>query len=170
MEPDTEPEPDDNFAALLAKVRIGDELATAQLVHRYERAVLRSVRSRLGHTMRVTLDSMDIMQSVHRSLLMGLRNDKFQFSSSQQLIALAVVMVQRKVARIWRGMKKLEANRIASEAESEIALLNQIESDSLLEIEPPGADPHARWFGWSPRKQSRPLSRVRLFCQFMGSD
>lgn len=128
MEPDTEPEPDDNFAALLAKVRIGDELATAQLVHRYERAVLRSVRSRLGHTMRVTLDSMDIMQSVHRSLLMGLRNDKFQFSSSQQLIALAVVMVQRKVARIWRGMKKLEANRIASETESEIALLNQIES------------------------------------------
>ena len=88
---------------------------------------------------------------------MGLRNDKFQFSSSQQLIALAVVMVQRKVARIWRGMKKLEANRIASETESEIALLNQIESDSLLEIEPPGADPHTRWFGRGPGSNPGPI-------------
>lgn len=122
-------EPDYNFAELLAKVRTGDELAAAQLVHRYERAVLRFVRRRLGNSMRVALDSMDIMQSVHRSLLIGLRNDKFQFSNSQQLLALAVVMVQRKVARKWRTMKRLRVNRIASETESDTAILNQIESD-----------------------------------------
>lgn len=121
-------EPDDNFAELIARVRTGDELAAAQLVQRYERAVLRCVRSRLGHDMRRAMDSMDIMQSVHRSLLMGLRHDKFQFSNSQQLLALAIVMVQRKVARKWRSMKKLEVNRIASQSESAISLLNQIES------------------------------------------
>ena len=121
-------EPDDNFAELIARVRTGDELAAAQLVQRYERAVLRCVRSRLGHDMRRAMDSMDIMQSVHRSLLMGLRHDKFQFSTSQQLLALAIVMVQRKVARKWRSMKKLEVNRIASQSESAISLLNQIES------------------------------------------
>ncbi len=128
MEPDTMSEPDDDFAELLARVRAGDEQAAAQLVHRYERAVLRCVRSRLGHSMRVTLDSMDIVQSVHRSLLMGLRNDKFEFSSSRQLLALAAVMVQRKVARKWRTMKKLELKRIALQRESEISLLNQVAS------------------------------------------
>jgi RNA polymerase sigma factor (sigma-70 family) len=101
------PQSDDDFAELLAQVRQGDESAAAQLVQRYERAVLRSVRSRLGKNLRGALDSMDIVQSVHRSLLVGLRNQKFQFSKPQQLIGLAVVMVQHKVARHWRRIKKV---------------------------------------------------------------
>jgi len=102
----------DEFPHLLARVRQGDELATAELVQRYERAVLRSVRARLGKSMRSALDSMDIVQSVHRSLLVGLRNEKYQFNSVEQLVALAVVMVQRKVAHHWRKMGKMPTSRL----------------------------------------------------------
>jgi RNA polymerase sigma-70 factor (ECF subfamily) len=98
--------PDEEFLALLARVRQSDEAAASELVRRYERAVLRSVRSRLGHNMRGALDSVDVLQSVHRSLLIGLKNERFQVSSPQQLIGLAVVMVQRKVARQWRKLKR----------------------------------------------------------------
>src|SRR5262245_44508831 len=98
--------PDDDFADLLARVRGGDDAATAELVRRYERAVLRSVRSRLSQSMRGAMDSMDVMQSVYRSLLTGVKNERFQLTTPQQLIGLAVVLVQRKVARHWRKLKR----------------------------------------------------------------
>jgi len=105
----TEPVPvqtDDDFAGLLARVRGGDDDAVAKLVQRYERAVLRSVRSRLSRSMRGAMDSLDVIQSVHRSLLTGVKNERFQLATPQQLIGLAVVMVQRKVARQWRKLKR----------------------------------------------------------------
>jgi RNA polymerase sigma factor (sigma-70 family) len=95
----------DDFEILLARIRNGDETASAELVQRYERPVLRAVRARLSNRMRRVLDSMDVMQSVNRSLLLGLRSQKFQFVQPAQLIALAVLLVQRKVARHWRRMK-----------------------------------------------------------------
>ena len=103
--------PDDDFLELLARVRGGDDSAAAELVQRYERAVLRSVRSRLGKSMRSAMDSMDVMQSVHRSLLTGVKNQRFQLRTPQQLIGLAVVMVQRKVARHWRKLKQFPDDR-----------------------------------------------------------
>ncbi len=75
-------------------------------MERNQRAILRVVRARLGKPMRTLLDSMDIVQSVHRSLLIGLRQDKYQFQSPHQLIALAALMVQRKVARHWTRLKR----------------------------------------------------------------
>src|SRR6186997_2479428 len=106
MVPEAVPRPDDEFRLLLARVRDGDDAAAAELVGRYERAVLRSVRSRLSQSMRGALDSMDVMQSVHRSLLTGLKIGRFELASPQQLVGLAVVMVQRKVARHWRKLKR----------------------------------------------------------------
>jgi len=97
----------DDFLALVGRVREGDKTAASELVGRYERAVLRAVRSRLGQNMRRALDSMDVVQSVHQSLLIGLRSQRFDLSSPAQLIALAVVMVQRKIARHWRKIKQL---------------------------------------------------------------
>jgi len=102
--------PDDEFLTLLARVRAGDESAASDLVQRYQRAVLRCVRSRLGKSMRRSLDSADVLQSVHRSLLIGIRNDRYHLSSPQALIGLAAVMVQRKVARLWRTLKRLPAS------------------------------------------------------------
>ena len=119
---------DGDFAELLALVRQGDESAASRLVQRYERAVLRSVRSRLGKNMRGALDSMDIMQSVHRSLLVGLRNKKYQFSTSNQLIGLAVAMVQSKIARHWRKIKKMPGNTLEANTAKQDTLVEQLAS------------------------------------------
>src|SRR5262245_13039812 len=103
-----------DFAELLASVRGGDDAATAELERRYARAVLRSVCSRLSQSMRGAMDSMDVMQSVYRSLLTGVKNERFQLTTPQQLIGLAVVLVQRKVARHWRKLKRLPNRRSRS--------------------------------------------------------
>ena len=136
--------PDDDFANLLARVRGGDESAARELVARYERAVLRSVRSRLSPVLRSALDSMDVMQSVHRSLLTGLRIGRFELTSPQHLVGLAVVMVERKVARHWRQLKRCplarsgaahpaEANRLETIASREPTPSQIASANDLLE-------------------------------------
>src|SRR5262245_14636705 len=120
---------DDDFADLLARVRGGDDVATAELVRRYERAVLRSVRSRLSQSMRGAMDSMDVMQSVHRSLLTGVKNERFQLTTPQQLIGLAVVMVQRKVARHWRKLRRIPTIGNHSAGSGSAPVLEAIASD-----------------------------------------
>lgn len=125
---DESAQPDDDFADLLTRVRLGDEIASAELVQRYERAVLRSVRARLGKDMRSVLDSMDIVQSVHRSLLLGLRDEKYQFSAPKEVIALAVLMVQRKVARHWRKIKHLPTSRFELDSEDDDTPVDRIAS------------------------------------------
>jgi RNA polymerase sigma factor (sigma-70 family) len=123
--------PEDDFADLLARVRGGDDVATAELVRRYERAVLRSVRSRLSQSMRGAMDSMDVMQSVHRSLLTGVKNERFQLTTPQQLISLAIVMVQRKVARHWRKLKRFPTNDSHSAKSSPAPSLETIASNEF---------------------------------------
>ena len=120
------PSPNDEFVMLLARVRQGDESAVGELIRRYERAVLRSVRSRLGKKMRRAMDSMDVLQSVHRSLLVGIKNQRFQVTSPQQLVALAVVMVQRKVARHWRKLKRIPTTGLEDASDSNATPLDQI--------------------------------------------
>ena len=83
-----------------------DVSAVAELVERYEAKVRLVARVLLGPALRPYLDSMDLVQSVHRSLLVGMRESKFAISSPEQLIALATTMVRRKVARQWRHMRR----------------------------------------------------------------
>jgi RNA polymerase sigma factor (sigma-70 family) len=95
----------DEFSDLLTRARTGDEAAVKQLVQQYEGIVRRAASGLLGQAMRPYLDSLDLVQSVHRSLLIGLRHDKFDISTPNNLIALALTMVRRKIARHWRKLK-----------------------------------------------------------------
>jgi hypothetical protein len=57
-----------NFQALIARVREGDAEAAAMLVHRYESAIRRIVRTRMVDSrLRSLVDSSDICQSVFGS-------------------------------------------------------------------------------------------------------
>ncbi len=106
-------EPGDEFAVLVARVRLGDEDALAELTQRYEGEVRLAARVLLGRVLRCQLDSADLVQSVHHSLMAGLRQNKFTLDSPQQLLGLTMTMVRRKVARHWRRMKRqqrLEVN------------------------------------------------------------
>lgn len=94
------------FADLLARARRADPLAMAELIQRYESRVRLVARVLLGPALRPYLDSLDLVQSVHRSLLLGMRHSKFDITSPEQLVALTIAMVRRKVARKWRHMRR----------------------------------------------------------------
>ena len=100
------PDAGDDFAALLGRARQGDSSALAQLARQYESKVRVVARVLLGPALRPYLDSMDLVQSVHRSLMLGLRQDKSDISSPEKLVALALTLVRRKVARQWRHMQR----------------------------------------------------------------
>jgi RNA polymerase sigma-70 factor (ECF subfamily) len=94
------------FAVLLARVRQGDTAALTELLQLYESDVWIAARVRLGPALRPYLDMADVVQSVHRSLISGLQKQKFELSSPETLVGLAVRMVQRKIARHWRRLKR----------------------------------------------------------------
>jgi RNA polymerase sigma-70 factor (ECF subfamily) len=100
------PHRDPTFAELLVQARNGEASAVEQIAQLYEPDLLIAARVHLGPALRPYLDSIDLVQSVHRSLLLGLRNDKFAVTDPRSLLALALTMVRRKVARQWRRHRR----------------------------------------------------------------
>jgi RNA polymerase sigma factor (sigma-70 family) len=104
-----ETEPQNKFADLFFRATLGDLHAQREICQQYESQVRVVVRILLGPKLRAHLDTMDLVQSVHRSLLIGLKNEKFAIASPDKLVALACTIVRRKVARKWRSLRR-EAN------------------------------------------------------------
>jgi RNA polymerase sigma-70 factor (ECF subfamily) len=94
-----------DFADLLSRAA-SDPAAQEQLCQHYAAKVRIVARVLLGPALRPHFDSLDLVQSVHRSLLMGLQSDKFDISTPEKLVALASTMVRRKVARKWRRERR----------------------------------------------------------------
>lgn len=94
------------FSALVERVRLGDEEALAELLQRYEAEVRLTARILLGRALRPHLDSVDLVQSVYHSLMVGLRENKIEIGTPQQFLGLAVTIVRRKVARHWRRIQR----------------------------------------------------------------
>jgi RNA polymerase sigma-70 factor (ECF subfamily) len=108
-------QPSQEFAVLLGKARQGDQAALTALVRLYEPEIRRVAHYRLGPALRPYLDSMDLVQSVHRSLVLRLQQYKFDIPGPEKLIALAVKMLVGKVSRHWRRLQRqrcLLGNRI----------------------------------------------------------
>jgi RNA polymerase sigma-70 factor (ECF subfamily) len=99
------PEAAEEFADVLARARLGDQAALTLLVQQYEPKVRLVARVLLGPALRPHLDSLDLVQSLHKSLLLGLRQGKFAISGPDGLLALALTLVRRKVARHWRHLQ-----------------------------------------------------------------
>src|SRR5215510_11322671 len=118
-----------DFAAVLARARQGDPEAMARLVEEYEPEVRRVAHRRLGPALRAAVDSADLVHSVHRSLLFCLKQNKFTFAGPQDLIALAVTMVKRKVARKWKRLQR-EQEILQLQAQ----LLSQARPDHAAEL------------------------------------
>jgi len=127
------PETKTDFADLLTRARQGEPGALAELIRRYEPEVRLVAHVQLGPALRPHLDSMDLVQSVHRSLMLGLRAGKFDVGSPDQLVALALTLVRRKVARKWRHLRRqqrLSSGRVGNDLER-----------TLASLVAPGADP-----------------------------
>jgi RNA polymerase sigma-70 factor (ECF subfamily) len=115
-----------NFPELLAKARQGDAEAMTVLVRTYEPEVRIVARVLLGKALRPHLDSLDLVQSVHRSLMMGLRQYKFDISTPENLVALALTLVRRKVAHKWRHEQRQQ--RLSHGPTSDTDLARTLES------------------------------------------
>jgi RNA polymerase sigma factor (sigma-70 family) len=128
-----------DFELLLTAARSGDERAMQQIIDQYEPELRIVARNRLGSALRPHLDTIDLVQSVHRSLMIGLRDARFDVASPQKLIALAVTIVQRKAAKHWRHLKRQQ--RLSGHEEMNHDLLETIlslgsgQDDRLAEID-----------------------------------
>ena len=99
-------QPPEPLQPVLARIREGDEAALTELLQRYEPRLRTAAKVLLGPLLRPQLDSLDLVQSVHRVLLPVLREGKYDLASPDQLLALAVTIVRRKVARNWRRLQR----------------------------------------------------------------
>jgi RNA polymerase sigma-70 factor (ECF subfamily) len=124
----------DEFTGLVARVRLGDEAALAALLQHYEAEVRLAARVLLGRALRCHVDSADLVQSVHHTLVLGLRQNKFELTSPQQLLALTLTMVRRKVARHWRRAQR-QQRMIPDAADTRPA------ADLLTALSSPGSGP-----------------------------
>jgi RNA polymerase sigma factor (sigma-70 family) len=129
-------EPSEEYAALLEQARRGDQEALARLTQRYEAELRIVARVQLGPALRPYLDSIDLVQSVHKSLLLGLRDNKLRISTPQELLALALTIVKRKVARHWRRLRRQDRPSAApaDPADTEVP-------DLMASLSCPDADP-----------------------------
>jgi RNA polymerase sigma-70 factor (ECF subfamily) len=100
------PEPEAEFEDLLRKARQGDAAAMSAIAATYEEDLRIAARFHLGMALRPYLDTLDLVQSVHRTLMVGLRSEKFDISSPQKLVALVLTMVRRKAAHHWRRHRR----------------------------------------------------------------
>lgn len=96
----------DQIAQLFAAARQGDENAILAIVTRFEPELRIVARQRLAPALHPYLDSMDLVQSVQKSLLRGIRQQRFDITSQERLLGLLHVMLRRKVARQWRKHRR----------------------------------------------------------------
>jgi RNA polymerase sigma-70 factor (ECF subfamily) len=99
----TDDETGDDF---FRRLQGADEEALAALLREYEPEIRRAASVRLGPLLRPHLDSLDLVQSVFITLLKGLRDDKFHIAGPQELVALSAEIIRRKVAQVWKRMKR----------------------------------------------------------------
>jgi RNA polymerase sigma-70 factor (ECF subfamily) len=107
------------FVAVLSRARGGDRAALDQLARDSEPKLRLMARVLLGPALRPYLESVDLVQSVHKSLLLGLREQKFALNTPDDLLALAITLVRRKVARQWRRLQRQQ--RLSTETSADLA-------------------------------------------------
>jgi RNA polymerase sigma factor (sigma-70 family) len=134
------------FADMLASAMSGNTADQQALCHEYEQEVRIVARVHLSPMLRMHLDSMDITQSVHKSLLAGIAAGKFHVPDAARLVALACVIARRKICKKWRKHRRQQQlnsvggsgrsndwlSSLEARPESENKMLEAIESIDLL--------------------------------------
>jgi len=110
-----------DFKDLIRRVRAGDEAAAADLVRRYEPAIRRAVRIRLGDTrLARAFDSMDVCQSVMASFFVRAALGHYELNAPEQLLKLLGTMARHKLAdQVDRERAACRDNRRVEEGGAE---------------------------------------------------
>jgi RNA polymerase sigma-70 factor (ECF subfamily) len=100
----TAPNGPETLPSLLARVREGDETALATILQHYETRLRLTAHALIGPALRTQVDTVDLVQSVHRALMPGLREGKYELTDSEQLLSLALTVIRNKVITKWRRL------------------------------------------------------------------
>ena len=120
-----------NIQELLAAAEAGHDSAIAELLNHYDTELRWIARRFLGSPLQAHLDSGDLVQSVHRSMLQGLRSKRFLINSPEQLRALVTAMIRHKIGRHWR---RLQRQQRVGTAEGECGL-NPAVTGEIAEVD-----------------------------------
>ena len=133
------PDPQKAQTDFWLRMRDADETALAAIVKEYEVEIRRAATMRLGPLLRPHLDSVDLVQSVYITLLKGLRGEKFHIAGPQELVALSAEIIRRKVAQVWKRLKRrteLNTNLTGSREDDEHVIVNRDgEPDPMADAE-----------------------------------
>jgi RNA polymerase sigma-70 factor (ECF subfamily) len=94
-----------DLSTLLARVRTGDESALIAVLQQYETRIRLAAHTLIGPALRTQMDTIDLVQSVHRALLPGLRDGKYDIAEPEQLVALALTVIRNKLVSKWRHLR-----------------------------------------------------------------
>jgi RNA polymerase sigma-70 factor (ECF subfamily) len=110
-----------DFQELIGRVRAGDQAAAFELVRRYEPAIRRAVRIRLGDSrLARAFDSMDVCQSVMASFFIRAALGQYEINAPEQLLSLLATMARHKLAdRVDRERADCRDNRRVEEGGAE---------------------------------------------------
>lgn len=111
----------DEYQGVLDRARAGNQAAILRLVQVYEPDIRLIARARLGSAIRPILDSVDVAQSVHRCVVLGLRRGSFDISTPEKLVAVAVGMVRIKIARHWRRLRIQERSKAGFDRDANLS-------------------------------------------------
>lgn len=110
---------EEQFSALIQRLRSGDADAAEELVRRFEREIHLEVRLRLrmrDARLRRVFDSVDIVQSVLGSFFVRVALGQYEFDNPARLRALLIDMARRKLAenarfqaRACRDIRRVQA-------------------------------------------------------------
>ncbi len=99
---ETDAQPKNEFASLIARVHEGDQEAARRLFDEYGPYLLRAVRRRLLPFLRPQFDSLDFAQDVWASFYRAALA-RYNFESPEQLVGLLCTMARHKVANVARN-------------------------------------------------------------------
>lgn len=137
--PASAPDPSKQETDFWLRLRDADEAALAAIVKEYEVEIRRAATMRIGPLLRPHLDSVDLVQSVYITLLKGLRGDKFHIAGPQELVALSAEIIRRKVAQVWKRLKRrteLNTNLTGTREDAEHVIVNRDgEPDPMADAE-----------------------------------
>src|SRR5262249_37548354 len=107
-----------SFDELLQRVRAGNQDAARELVERYEPAIRRAVRYRLGNGhLNAVFDSMDICQSVLGSFFIRAASGQYEIAGPQQHPKLRTAMRRNKLAAQFRRQRAQRRDHARVEAD-----------------------------------------------------
>jgi RNA polymerase sigma factor (sigma-70 family) len=137
--PASAPDPSKQETDFWLRLRDADEATLAAIVQEYEVEIRRAATMRIGPLLRPHLDSVDLVQSVYITLLKGLRGEKFHIAGPQELVALSAEIIRRKVAQVWKRLKRrteLNTNLTGTREDDEHVIVNRDgEPDPMADAE-----------------------------------